>query len=198
MKLALATTVAILSAGSAIAGGYTPPVVETTPVVIEPSQPETDWTGFYAGLQYGQGSADLDADGIGSLELGDFDAYGVHAGYLHDMGRYVLGAELDYNKVEPDEGDEDGDLIRLRGRAGIDLGRFMPYLTAGVARISADVGDDDLSETGFTFGIGADFAVTDKFTIGAEYSKAIFSDVLDVDGIDLDADLVQIRAAYHF
>lgn len=197
MKLLTATTAAFICAGSAFAGGFVPSVVAVEPIIVA-TAPGNDWTGFYAGLQYGQGSLDLEFENDGSVDAGDFDAYGVHAGYLHDFGQYVLGAELDYNRIDVDDADENGDLLRLRGRLGADLGRFMPYITAGVARISAEDEGDDFSETGFTYGIGADFAVTNNFTIGAEYTKHNFSDILDTDGVDLDADLIQIRASYRF
>lgn len=198
MKLVLATVAASLVAGSAFAGGYTAPVVETAPVVIEPVAvvDASDWTGFYAGAQYGKGSADLSYNGVDDDR--DTDNYGLHGGYLRDFGKFVLGGELDYNKIDIDDVDDKGDLTRLRARAGYDMGRFMPYVTLGVAKLSADTGTYDISETDVTYGIGGDFKVTDKFTVGAEYSKQDFSDVDDVDGLDLDTDMVQLRAAYHF
>lgn len=198
MKLVLATVAASLVAGSAFAGGYTAPVVETAPVVIEPVAvvDASDWTGFYAGAQYGKGSADLSYNGVDDDR--DTDNYGLHGGYLRDFGKFVLGGELDYNKIDIDDVDDKGDLTRLRARAGYDMGRFMPYVTLGVAKLSADTGTYDISETDVTYGIGGDFKVTDKFTVGAEYSKQDFSDVDDIDGLDLDTDMVQLRAAYHF
>ena len=198
MKLVLATFAASLVAGSAFAGGYTAPVVEPAPVVIEPVAvvDASDWTGFYAGAQYGKGSADLSYNGVDDDR--DTDNYGLHGGYLRDFGKFVLGGELDYNKIDIDDVDDKGDLTRLRARAGYDMGRFMPYVTLGVAKLSADTGTYDISETDVTYGIGGDFKVTDKFTVGAEYSKQDFSDVDDIDGLDLDTDMVQLRAAYHF
>jgi outer membrane immunogenic protein len=198
MKLVLATVAASLVAGSAFAGGYTAPVVEPAPVVIEPVAvvDASDWTGFYAGAQYGKGSADLSYNGVDDDR--DTDNYGLHGGYLRDFGKFVLGGELDYNKIDIDDVDDKGDLTRLRARAGYDMGRFMPYVTLGVAKLSADTGTYDISETDVTYGIGGDFKVTDKFTVGAEYSKQDFSDVDDIDGLDLDTDMVQLRAAYHF
>jgi len=190
MKLAAYTLSASLIAGAAAAGGYTAPVVEApvAPVVVEAAG--TDWTGFYAGLQYGQG--DLSAPGFASQ---DFDAFGVHAGYLRDFGRYVAGAELDYNNVEPDlAGAADGDLWRLRGRLGYDLGRFLPYVTLGLARFEVA----NTSESGMTYGIGADYLVTDRISLGLEYSRSTFDDVTGATGVDADLDLVQIRGSYRF
>lgn len=183
-----------LVAGGAYAGGYVPPVVEQ-PVAVPPpvtTVSDSDWTGFYAGLQYGKGSGDLGNRGA-LADFGDYDGYGLHAGYQRDLGRFVLGGELDYNNVEHDDFDGSADLWRLRARAGYDMGKFQPYVTLGAARLSGE----DAKETGLTYGIGADFLLTDNFSAGLEYSHADFSDV-DGTNIDLDADMVQIRASYRF
>ena len=198
MKLVFATVAASLVAGTAFAGGYTAPVANPEPIVVVPVVVEdtSDWTGFYAGAQYGAGSFELSDDTTSVDE--DTKAYGLHGGYLHDFGQFVLGGELDYNKLDIDNVDDKGDLTRLRARAGYDMGRFMPYVTLGVAKLSMDGEGYDISETDVTYGIGGDFKVTDAFTVGAEYSKQDFSDVDDIDGLDLDTDMVQLRAAYHF
>lgn len=195
MKLAAYAALAVTAAASvAHAGGYVAPVVETpvaAPVVVAPIA-DVDWSGFYAGAQWGKGNAKLKYQGASTD--GDFDAYGVHAGYQKDFGKYVLGGELAYDRFDPKDDDDHGDLVRLRARAGYDMGRFMPYVTLGAAHLKAD----DVSETGLTYGIGADFKVTDRVTVGAEYSRTNYKDVADVDGADLDTNLVQLRAAYHF
>ena len=198
MKLVFATVAASLVAGTALAGGYTAPVANPEPIVVAAVVVEdtSDWTGFYAGAQYGAGSFELSDDTTSVDE--DTKAYGLHGGYLHDFGQFVLGGELDYNKLDIDNVDDKGDLTRLRARAGYDMGRFMPYVTLGVAKLSMDGEGYDISETDVTYGIGGDFKVTDAFTVGAEYTKQDFSDVDDVDGLDLDTDSVQLRAAYHF
>ena len=195
MKFVTAAVASLIAAGAANAGGYTAPVVDAAPVEVAPvvTMDASDWSGFYAGLQYGQGEATASFDDAEADT--DFDAYGVHGGYNHDFGKYVLGGELDYNKIDLDDDQGEADLTRLRARAGYDLGRFLPYVTLGAAHIS---GDDDLSETDVTYGIGADYKVTEMFTVGAEYTKQDFDDVDDVDGLDLDTDMVQVRASYHF
>lgn len=198
MKLVSFAILAGMAATTASAGGYTSPVVEpvVAPVVDMPVEPVSDWTGFYAGLQYGKGNAELSYQG---QEVdSDMDGFGVHAGYMRDFGKFVLGGELDYNRVDLDDTDGDADLWRLRGRAGYDLGKFLPYATLGVAQLEGD----DLSETGITYGLGVDYMINDKFTVGAEYNRNDFSDVaedeLGFDGVDLDSDLFQIRASYRF
>lgn len=198
MKFAFAATAATLVAGAATAGGYTAPVVEEAPVVVTQPAPLAPggWTGFYAGLQYGQGNADLSDNGVKTDS--DFDAYGLHVGYNRNFGQFVLGGELDYNRIKLDETSDKGDLTRLRARAGYDMGRFMPYVTLGAARVSADAGAYDIKETGLTYGLGGDFKVSDRITVGAEYTHQQWDDVADVSGADLDADLFQIRASWRF
>lgn len=201
MKIAIAAIAATIVAGSAQAGGYVAPVVDATPVFVAPIVADaSDWTGFYAGLQYGQGDTEVSLGGASTDN--DMDGYGVHGGYNRDFGRFVLGGELDYNKLSFDDvagvDGGDADLVRLRGRAGYDLGRFLPYVSLGAAHVSTDENNGDLSETGLVYGLGADFKVTERFTVGAEYTRHDFNDVDDTDGLDLEANLVQIRGSFHF
>lgn len=214
MKLVFATIAVTLAGSTAFAGGFTPPVVEQ-PVVapvapVAPVDTGSDWTGGYVGLQYGKGDVDVDTPAItfpsGLVEPEesasvDIDGYGIHGGYLHDLGKFVVGGELDFNKLDNDDGDVD--MWRLRGRAGYDLGRWLPYASLGMARLSAD----DESENGVSYGVGVDYKVTDNFTIGAEYTWQQFDldETVSSNGIDsvnftsdVDVDLIQIRGAYHF
>ncbi|KIN71711.1 outer membrane protein [Sulfitobacter guttiformis] len=193
MKLIIASVVAAFAATSAFAGSleYTP--VETAPTPIAPqAYNDLSWTGGYAGLQYNDGDFEL-SDGVDSASV-DVDGFGIHGGYLYDLGQYVVGGELSYDRLSADGSDEDVDLTRLRGRVGYDFGKFMPYATLGIANISAD----DLSETGLTFGIGAEMLVTEKFSVGLEYSRSQFNDIDDVDGLDGDLDLIQLRGSFRF
>lgn len=201
MKKLILASVAAITATGAYAGGYTAPV-EPAPVVVAPVIAETpayNWDGFYAGLQYGQGSAELDGEG-NDLDLGDTEAWGVHGGYTRGFGNWILGGELDYNKVDFDDYEGDADLWRLRGRAGYNMGQFQPYMTAGVAHISTDEDAGDISETGFTYGVGVEYLVSQKFSVGLEYTRSDFSDVIDGSNsdVDLDTDLVSIRGSYRF
>lgn len=212
MKLLYTTIAASLAATTAFAGGYTPAVDAPEPVVapvVTPVETGGDWTGGYVGLQYGQG--DLDADYPGFTYEGqmfpaesdtfDVDGYGLHAGYMKDFGKFVAGGELDYNRLEVSSTDENADLWRLRGRAGYDLGRWLPYATLGMAHLSAD----EVSENGVSYGLGVDYKVTEQFTVGAEYTWAPFDlPGNSINGVqvggegDGDLDLIQIRGSYHF
>lgn len=199
MKFALATTTATLMAGTAMAGGYTPPVVEPTPVIAAaPIVVDNDWTGFYAGAQLGFGTGKVVEPSRPDIKE-DLTSYGLHVGYNHDFGQFVLGGELDFNKLDIDNVDDKADLTRLRLRAGYDMGRFMPYVTLGAAKLSGEAGAVNVSETKATYGIGADFMATDRIIIGGEYTYQKWKDVSDtIPNLDLDASMFQLRASYRF
>jgi opacity protein-like surface antigen len=194
MKLFVSSAIATLIAGTAFAGSleYTP--VEAAPVPVEvQSYSDVSWTGGYVGLQFGTG--DIEASFEGESDKIDFDSFGLHAGYMYDLGQVVLGGELSFDRVSADgEDGGDADMARLRGIAGYDMGKFMPFLTLGGARLSGD-GD---SETGITYGIGAQYLVTDKFAVGLEYSRTSFSDIEGEAGLDADIDLIQLRGSFRF
>lgn len=193
MKLIFVSIIASISAGTAFAGSLDTTMSDAVPApMAAPTFEESNWAGPYVGLQYGQ--LDADASFGGASEQIDGDAFGIHAGYLHDLGQYVVGGELSLDRLSADDFTGDADLLRLRGRAGYDLGAFMPYVTLGFARYS----EDGFSETGVTYGIGAEYRVTDSFAVGLEYSKSKFSDVDGLTGLDVDVDLIQLRSSYHF
>ena len=178
MKTLLLATAATLFAGTALAA--------------DPFAPATGdgWGGVYAGVHYGAGT--VDARGPAGRAETDIDAYGLHGGYLHDFDGSVLGAELDYDRLDG-EGGKSADLTRLRARAGMAHGRVLPYLSLGLAHYS----DDTYSDTGITYGIGADVQLTGTVLLGLDYSRDRIDNV-DGTGADLEIDSLRIRASFRF
>ena len=127
MKSIVAVLAVATLASPALAGG--PIAVEPEPVltpVIEPvMQPEVDWSGAYVGAQLGY--ADIDSNGSGLDGHGTLG--GVHGGYRWDMGQYVVGTELDWDKASIDLGAVDGDTLddvaRLKLIGGAKFGRSL-------------------------------------------------------------------------
>lgn len=188
-----ALTAPILASGAAVAGGLAAPIAEPTviaPVVVQ--NPGMDWTGFYAGLQYGK--FDTDVSGLDVAGSTRDNGAGLHFGYLQDMGQYVVGGELTYDRPG------DIDLLRLRGKLGYDAGRVLPYVTAGFAKAKASdsLTGTAFNENGYTYGIGVDFAVTDNVLMGLEYSRQTFDDLGGVSGLKADTDALQLRVSYKF
>ncbi|SHI38085.1 Opacity protein [Palleronia salina] len=193
MKLLTVSAAAIVAASTAFAGG-----IETAPAPIEPLAPlppvSTDWTGAYAGTSLGYGSSDIGtvADPNGAIA-------GVFAGYNVDFGNTVVGAELDLNAADFD--DEPTAFIdrvhRLKVKAGYGTGAALFYGTVGAAYASGEVGGASVSDNGYLYGVGVDYAVSDRFHYGLEVLRHEFDD-FDNSGIDVDATTVQARFGYRF
>ena len=199
LKQALTTVALVALSAPAFAGGLAAPV--EAPVVAVPVapvvQPSADWTGFYAGLQGGRASADASilGDPVGELE-GTY--YGLHAGYLHDLGRFVVGGELRYDDASdieiasPAIGGKS--LIAASLRAGYDMGRLLPYASVGFGQFTA--ADDDKSN-GMLYGIGADYALTDRWRLGVEAMHFDFDSFSDSD-YEVSGNAVGLRASFSF
>lgn len=173
--LAAITTTAL--AVPALAGGYNAPVVEApvaapvaAPVV---TSPDGDWTGGYVAGQLGWGHTKWG----GASD--DTAVYGLRGGYDYDFGKFVLGANLDWNKVDGDLGAGNGklkDIARLGVRAGYDMGRTLVYVAAGGARANFDTPTGSTDENGYYAGFGVDYAINDKWTVGGEVLQNRFTD----------------------
>ncbi len=188
-----------LTAAPALAGGFaepiaTPPVA--APIIIAPPVPmSANWTGFYAGAQLGYGQLKSDAIAEEPKDL----LYGVHAGYLYDLGSIVLGAELDYDMTNISFAAPAVDLdsvARFKLRAGYDAGVFQPYLTAGVAQATVSGALDGTSDGRFA-GIGLDYQLSDSFRVGGEVLAHQFDDLAG-STVDVDATTLTLRASYNF
>lgn len=151
--------------------------------------------------------AGFDLDDAITLGL-DGKSFGVHAGYMYDAGSYVLGGEFDYNSLDFDEvsitfggttvtesldDDSDDSIMRLKLRAGYDAGQFLPYVTAGMARIDSE----DESTNGTFYGAGVEVLATGNFMIGGEILQHQFDDAFDT-GLDIEATTMSLRASIKF
>jgi outer membrane immunogenic protein len=227
----LAAGATLLAAAPAFAGGFTPTIATpapAAPVVVAPAPVApvsvSDWSGFYVGGQLAAGRLNFSGEDTnpndGIDDSFDFENSGVvggiHAGYMFDFGRFVAGAEIavDGSNI----GNEDDNLPvttnldwvgRLGVRAGYDAGRFLPYLTAGLSRASFSYEDnvgnrefDDDTADGTYFGGGVEYAVNDRFSVGAEVLRHSFDlaeeQGLDSDAFDTDLTTVGVRASWHF
>ncbi|EYD76750.1 putative outer membrane protein [Rubellimicrobium mesophilum DSM 19309] len=218
-RLSLAAGAALLAA-PAFAGGFAPtasspapvaPVAVIAPAAVTPASTGSDWSGFYVGGQFGFGNLSID-DNVSATDDEDFDGavYGIHAGYMYDFGRVVVGGEIDWDATNinvdaagsPDGVDLDS-VARAKLRLGYDAGRALPYLTAGYARAMVSSDDDaidaalDDSYDGHFYGIGIDYAVSDRISVGAEVLRHNFDDA-PFDGIDTDVTTATLRASYRF
>ncbi len=163
------------------------------------------WTGFYIGGNVGWGwaSNSLDynifAGPTVSYDMGDSNGFtgGFQAGYNYQFANNVVaGVEADFQFADINNkgtllfrGPLGGGSVSqkvdyfgtIRARAGYAMDRFLPYITGGAAW--ANVGHSDIwgqsqsaTKWGWTIGAGAEYAVTNNWTVKAEYLYAAFDD----------------------
>ncbi|AJE47385.1 outer membrane protein [Celeribacter indicus] len=189
-----AAVAALAVTAPAFAGGYSEPTPEPviTPAPVAPVVAGTDWTGGYAGLSAGYGWGDDVADDADDM------VYGLFGGYDYDFGNFVLGGELEYSasEIENDVASID-DFTRLKLRAGYDLGSALVYGVVGATYVNADIAGEDYSDTGYAYGIGVDYALTDQINLGAELLQNEF-DEFDDSGEDLSATTLGARVSFRF
>ncbi|MEL6621047.1 MAG: porin [Pseudomonadota bacterium] len=145
-----------------------------------------DWTGRYAGIQLGYG--DVSNGDSGSVG-------GVHLGYNHDFGTFVLGGELDYDiaNIDIGPGTTIDSIKRFKLRAGYDFGRALGYVTAGVAEADGTSGDD----SGPVYGIGFAYELDSGVTFGAEVLRQEF-DGLAGPATETDTTTITVRGGIRF
>lgn len=126
-------------------------------------------------------------------------ALGIAAGYEFDLGsNFFIGAEAFYNFENAGSRNINGVLVTdvslestygVRLISGVDVtDKFSVYAHAGVTEAEFDVRNSytfadpvrsgSFSETGFSYGVGASYAVTDRMSI--------FTELTQVDGIEFD------------
>jgi outer membrane immunogenic protein len=194
LKATLAAGLIGLAGAPVLAGGLDAPAADTVapraPVVAPVHSFGTNWTGAYGGVQLGYG--DVNATGAAD---GDDVLYGIHVGYDHDFGTFVLGGEIDYDFTDIDLGGAANvdSIARLKLRAGYDFGRTLGYVTAGVAEVDTSLG----SESGGFYGIGVAYQVNDRYTVGAELLEHDFGDINGT-GIGAEASTLTVRGSIRF
>lgn len=197
MKTIAAFFATIALTAPAFAGG--PVAVADEPMIAPVAQasvaPGLDWTGGYVGAQLGYGDVDSSTGALeGSGWLG-----GVHAGYRWDLGNWVAGTELTWDTTDIDLGTTGSldDVMALKLTAGREIGNSLVYGALGVAQANATIAGVDQSDNGIVYGIGFDYAVNDRWTVGGEVLEHQFND-FDGLGVDLDATTVKAKVALRF
>lgn len=168
------------------------PAFAADPAVDVPmTAPGFDWTGYYAGLQagYGWGQSDISVtEGAPFSIAPDIDGgfVGGHVAGLWQFDQAVLGAEADLNysaiqgTTESGLGSPFGTDIKWFGsvnaKAGYAMDRLLVYGIGGVAfagietsQVAGPAFASTRTNVGWTVGAGVDYALTDKFVVGAQY-----------------------------
>jgi len=195
-----------------------------------------DWTGFYVGGHFGYGDASFGPDTNPFPLQGALLPHsptgligGFQMGYNRQLtNRVVLGVEADASFTSPPDGaaltpapfNTTLDYVgTVRGRIGYAFGRWMPYVTGGFAwghthvNINADPANtsDIVSsvghyQTGWTTGLGLEFAVSGNWSAKLEYDHVDLSrqtydlNAFGLPGVNVDprVDFVKFGLNYRF
>jgi outer membrane immunogenic protein len=194
------------------------------PLYKAPPAPLTrayNWTGFYFGVNGGGGwghsfwSANNTGIGLAGGQVGGT------LGYNQQFGNVVFGVESDldwsgYNGSSTTPGcpagcsTSDSWLSTVRGRAGYAFGRFMPFISGGLA-----VGDiraaapgfagGDSTNAGWTLGGGLEVALPGNWTAKAEYLRVDLGrfnctgcSAFPTDNVSMQDNVFRAGVNYHF
>lgn len=191
--LALTAATAAALGTTALAGSLEVTTVEptpATPVEITPVAPKNEWTGAYTGLSFGSNRAEN--GGTDNTEA----AYGLFGGYDYQWNNgLVTGAEIEYqgNDSQSVNGIDVDDVTRAKAKLGYGMGRTMVYTTAGMSKVNTSLGEASAP----VYGIGAEYKVTERFGVGAEYLSEDFED-LGSTTTDLNSDTLNLRGTLRF
>lgn len=196
-RLIITSALVCLAGGSALAADL--PNQKEAPVYTPPPPPVFSWSGLYIGGQVGYqwGSSNANFYGPGGAYIASLptDSSGIvggaHIGYNLQFTQFVFGVEGDvegtsyrgsnyavftpYTTRETVEGS-------IRGRVGYAWDRVLFYGTGGVAfgnfedNFTGPGGYDSFSNgrVGWTAGGGIEYAVTNNWSIRAEYRYTDF------------------------
>lgn len=196
-KIYLASALLAAMAAPALAGNLevavVEPIVEAPAAPVVAAEPEVTWDGFYAGVHGARADATWTT---ATVEDNSKDVvYGAHVGYNYDLGKVVLGAEGGFSVENPKDRDET--TLTATAKAGYDLGKFLPYVTGGYSLVTSEVGAVDNKADGWVYGAGAEYLVTDKIGLGAEYLRGEY-DVTEGGADEYERDTISVRANFHF
>lgn len=184
---------------------------------------QQSWQGFYLGLHAGGAFGDVsvsDPTAKISWDHGGFGG-GLHAGYNHQFGQFIVGIEGDYGLSKADGtlvladgvtvSTKTSNIGSIRGRLGLTVGSALVYATAGYgfgqlqARLVSVPDSIDFSESnrisGYVVGGGVEMKLMQSVSGRLEaLHYGLGRKAADSTGIDARADIDQtvIRAGLTF
>jgi opacity protein-like surface antigen len=208
-KITVSIVAALAMNAFAFAGGDIAPVEPevTVPEVVEAAP----FPGaFYVGLGYSYMNADVDGYGDITANSALLLAGYKYNQYLGLEARYTMNVddpELDSSSPDLDglEGDDMTNIaIYLKGMypvtEAIDV-----YALLGYGQVNFEAGEYgiDVSESGFQWGLGASYAVTEKIGVFADYTRlyddeGFDGDIDGVPGVDVMVDSINVGVTYTF
>jgi outer membrane immunogenic protein len=207
-KSLLSTAALVALGGSAFAADL--PSRSAPPVYLPPPPPVFSWTGVYIGgqigYQWGSANSSVFPTGTGpgsGIAFASSNPNGVtggaHVGYNYQVAQFVFGLEGDVNgsNFKGSQGlgggtvttssDIDGS---IRGRVGVAFDRALIYGTGGAAfapvqsqfNLGGVIDSTTPTRVGWTLGGGIEYAVTNNWSIRAEYRYTDYGHVSNLLG----------------
>ena len=145
--------------------------------------PAFSWTGLYAGVNIGYGMGSFTS--TAGTQFKDPKGFlgGGQIGYNHQIGQFVAGLETDLDFTQLQGKNSAAGVAgakntvnyigTVRGRLGVAIDRFMPYVTAGYAYGGSTVsvpgvGKSTPFHNGWVAGAGVEYAFTNNLTARVE------------------------------
>lgn len=204
----LSALAALLLAAPTFAGGPSVIADEPVPAASRPAPQPHDWAGPYAGLAVGATSGDISYELSTTFDFGDGTIAGVHAGYLFQRGSLVYGGELALGVIT------DGGIpgfeparyeikrtLDFKGRLGFAADRLLVYGVLGYSsgRYSeVDGSPFEVDMDGVLYGLGVDYAVSDRLSLGLAYTARDLSGAFGGERIDANLDDLSLRVSFSF
>ena len=196
LRLSVLASASVLALG--VVGAQAADLTYEPAPVAAPAPAAFNWTGFYLGVHAGAAITDFDynVEGIGFSDDNTGFLGGVQAGYNWQFDNIVIGAQTDFSYTSA-KVSEDGFENKLEwlgsttARVGYAFDNFLVYGKGGVAygqsKINVLGADDSKWHTGWTAGVGAEYAFTQNITGLIEYdyvdlgSKDYFDNAVSAD-----------------
>lgn len=173
-----------------------------------------DWSGFYVGISANSNSGTSPAQPYvydEGYQLGSDTTGGAFAGYRWNASdSVVMGFEIamqgtisvDAPAVHAPVDDYSFEnLVDAKLSVGTSVGKALIYGFAGMSSgILDSSGDDAYSASGMNYGVGVDYMVSDKFTVGVEFISRNMTGYTSGGNPEnlKNADTVSLRASFKF
>ena len=194
--LLTAAAMAALTSGAMAADLYVPPAA--APAMA----PASSWDGPYIGATVGYGWQTLDTT---TATTGNGWSVGGQIGYnFHLSDQIVAGVEGNLDWVNYASTSTTGVYSAnwdgsVRGRLGLDMGQWLPYIEAGVA--FANVTETPAAagvRTGWTAGAGVEVMLADHLSANLEYRYTDYGAGSVTGAHNLHDNSIRVGLNYHF
>lgn len=174
----------------------------SSPVAKVQSASLYDWSGAYVGLETG-GAGSYYKDSTGDSPKKYFSPLSVYAGYNVDFSNNFIGG-VDVSAATKVSSDDTGvklDNVTMRIRAGYELGRFLPYVAAGLStsKFTNLADKSKYTVAGTTIGAGIEYGLSNNVVLKSEYQFVKHYLPADKESIShINTNIVLFGVAYKF